>query len=308
MLLCMWCHKLIDDNPGRYSRAELELQKAEHEGRIERLTALAPQMRTTVVRIKCRIGGHIVEVNDREICQALYPRYPSERRPLEIDLTELGDEKGGAFYELAADRIREQTGRWYVTGADLRKTGHLSVFGLAPLPLLVLLGSCLSNELPTEFFPCHRNPSADRWSWYDSGEIVRFATNKLRHGRVDGKAALLLSLSGKLSISDLPSSIDPDIPVYEITLDGMQPGVDFLRRREDLEEFRFAYRALLATLRGDHPRGHAELYLFPAAPAAIALVCGYDRLPKVDPDIVVFDNIRPHGFVERLKVTNHDRI
>jgi hypothetical protein len=127
---------------------------------------------------------------------------------------------------------------------------------------------------------------------------VRFTTNKLRDGRADGKAALLLSLSGKLGIGDLPSSIDASIPVYEISLDGRQPDVGFLRRREDLEGFRTTYRTLLATLRAEHPCGRSELYLLPAAPAPIALACGYDLLPKVDPDIVVFDNIKPQGFID----------
>lgn len=307
MLLCARDHKLIDDFPHKYPRVQLEQKKADHEARMERLTALAPQMRTTVLRLKTRIGSDLVEVRDDEIWPALYPRYPSERRPQVIDLTDLGDEKGGAFYELAAERIREMAAALYATGADLRETGHLSVFGLAPMPLLALLGSRLSNKVPVDFFQCHRTRPDDRWSWYDSGEIARYTTQKLRDGRAPGKAALLLSLSGKLGIDDVPPSIAADVPVYEITLDGIRPDLGFLRRREDLEGFRVAYRALMATLRAER-QGRTDLYLLPAVPAPIALACGYDLLPKVDPNLVIFDNIKPHGFIERLKVTNHDRI
>ena len=305
MLLCQRDHELVDDNPRKYPRDELEKQKAEHEARIARQTALGPQMRTTVLQIKARIGTSVVEIGEQEIWQALYPRYPSERRPHVLDLTELGDEKAGAFYDLAAEHIRAEAERLYATGSDLRETGHLSVMGLAPMPLLVLLGSRLSNKVPVDLFQCHRT-RPDRYTWYDSGEIVRFSTNKLRDGKPD-KAVLLLSLSGKLGIADLPSTIEPAVPVHEITLDGTQPDVGFLRRREDLEGFRVAYRALLASLRAEHP-GRAELHLLPAAPAPIALACGYDLLPKVDPDIVIYDNIKPHGFIERLKVINHDGI
>ena len=92
----------------------------------------------------------------------------------------------------------------------------------------------------------------------------------------------MLSLSGKLGLNDLPPVIGADVPVYEITLDGVRPDVGFLRRREDLEGLRAAYRNLLATVRAEH-LGRAELYVLPAVPAPIALACGYDLLPKVDP-------------------------
>jgi hypothetical protein len=157
-----------------------------------------------------------------------------------------------------------------------------------------------------DFFQCHRT-RPDRFTWYDEGDVVRFLTRKLRDGTAPGKSILLLSLSGQLGLGDVPSSIDPGSAVYEITLDSMPPDVGFLRRREDLEAFRVTYRALLALLRAASP-GRAELHLLPAAPAPIAMVCGYDLLPKVDPDLVLYDNIKPLGFIERLKVKNHDRI
>jgi SMODS-associated and fused to various effectors sensor domain/HNH endonuclease len=306
MLLCLRDHKHVDDNPAKYPRKELEKQKAEHEARMARLTALAPQMRSTVLTIKARIGGSLVEVGEHEVWQALYPRYPSERRPHVLDLTELGDEKAGAFYALAEERIRGLASELYATGSDLRATGRLSVLGLAPIPLLVLLGSCLSNKVTVDFFQCHRT-RPDRFTWHEEDDVVRFVTRKLRDGTAPGRSTLLLSLSGQLGLGDVPSSIDPGAAVYEITLDGMSPDLGFLRRREDLEAFRAAYRALLASLRAEYP-GRAVLHLLPAAPAPIALACGYDLLPKVDPDLVLYDNIKPHGFIERLKVKNHDRI
>ncbi|MBN9265944.1 MAG: SAVED domain-containing protein [Hyphomicrobium sp.] len=306
MLLCLRDHKLVDDNPAKYPRGELEEQKAEHETRMARLTALAPQMRSTVLTIKARIGSSLVEVGEHEVWQALYPRYPSERRPHVLDLTELGDEKAGAFYALAQERIHQLAGELYATGSDLRATGHLSVLGLAPMPLLALLGSCLSNKVAVDFFQCHRT-RPDRFTWYEEGDVVRFLTRKLRDGTAPGKSVLLLSLSGQLGLGDVPSSIDTGSAVYEITLDSMPPDLGFLRRREDLEAFRVIYRALLASLRAES-LGRTELHLLPAAPAPVALACGYDLLPKVDPDLVLYDNIKPHGFIERLKVRNHDRI
>jgi hypothetical protein len=62
------------------------------------------------------------------------------------------------------------------------------------------------------------------------------------------------------------------------------------------------YRAVLARLRRDHPGLH-ELHVLPAVPAPVAIACGFDLLPKVDPTLVIYDNLMKNGgFTERLKV------
>jgi SMODS-associated and fused to various effectors sensor domain len=48
--------------------------------------------------------------------------------------------------------------------------------------------------------------------------------------------------------------------------------------------------------------------MFPAIPAPVAVVCGFDLLPKAHPALVVYDNDKQHGgFIQRLKVNEHDR-
>ena len=152
MLLCAPCHKLIDDYPEKYPRHDLEAHKREHETRIKRLTELGPSVQTTVLQLKAKIGANTVDVAPTEIFQAAYPRYPSGEATV-IDLTDLGDEKGGARYDLAAERIGEEVARLYAKTSPLQRINHLSVFALAPIPLLMTLGSALSNKVATELFP-----------------------------------------------------------------------------------------------------------------------------------------------------------
>jgi hypothetical protein len=305
MLLCPTCHKLIDDHPAKYTRQNLEIQKREHEARIKRVTSLGPAMQTTVLQVKARIGANIVEISRPEVAQALMPRYPAGDSHL-IDLTNLGDEKAGAFYELAAQRIREEVRRLYIDGAELQQSKHLSVFGLAPIPLLVVLGNSLSNKVQSDFFQCHRD-QPDRWTWQEDHAPVEFQTAQIRHGSNTQNVALVLSLSGSIDISTLPATVDGSFSVYEISLKGQVPHPGFLRQRQDLESFRTAYRNFLANLRREHP-GLGELKLFPAVPAPVAVVCGYDLLPKIDPDLAVYDNVKAEGgFIERMKVHTHEQ-
>lgn len=305
MLLCAACHKLIDDNPARYTRAELDAHKREHEARIRRVTEFGPDAQTTVLLLKARIGTGAVEIAPREIFDALQPRYPAGD-PIIIDLTGLGDEKAGPRYEAAAEAIAEQAARLYSNGSGLQRTNHLSVFALAPIPLLVALGGALSNKISTDFFQCHQNKEK-RWTWFEGEPPVRYAVRRMRQGTDAACVGLVLSLSGAVDPPSLPAAIDQRFSLYEITLEGRAPGTGFLRQRADLEAFRTTYRGLLADLRQRHP-GLREIHLFPAVPAPVAVSCGFDLLPKVDPALVVYDNVmRDGGFIARLKVNDHEQ-
>lgn len=305
MLLCRRDHKLIDDNEARYTVDELRAHKREHEARIKRVTALGPSMQTTVVRFTARIGDFKPTIGQAEVAAALLPRYPADWF-CNIDLNGLGAETPGAMYDLACCRIDQEIGKLHAVGADLERTQHLSLFALAPIPLLIKLGHAVGNKVATDFYQCHRD-KADRWSWYEGEEPVQYKVTMRQHGAGATKVGLVLALSGPVPAESLPAIIDPSFMVYEIGLANRLPTTSFLRQREDLEAFRDAYRTLLARIRGEHP-GLVELHLFPAAPAPVAVACGFDLLPKVDPVLVIYDNVKEEGgFMKRLTVNNHER-
>lgn len=305
MLLCRRDHKLVDDNPGRYPRTELEQHKREHEARMRRVTGLGPSMQTTVLAVTARIGNYSPVIGRTEIADALLPRYPAEDF-CNLDLNEIGNEEPGAFYELAARRIRQEAEKLYLRGGPLEKTQHLSVFGLAPIPLLMVLGHALSNKVATDMFQCHRDKQ-QRWTWYGAETPVTYDVRQLAHGSEKQSAALVLSLSGPNSLSALPPGIAGRMAVHEITIAVGAPHPSVLRQREDLEAFRQSYRRHLARMRKEMP-GLRELHVFPAVPAPVAVACGFDLLPKVDPTLVVYDNVmKLGGFVERLRINDHER-
>jgi hypothetical protein len=302
MLLCRRDHNLIDDNLGRYTVGELKAHKQEHETRIKRVTGLGPSMQTTVLQFTAQIGTFKPAIGRSEIAAALLPRYPADW-VCDIDLTTFGEEAPGAMYDLACRRIEQEMAKLHATGSDLERTRHLSVFALAPIPLLVKLGFAVGNKLDTDFFQCHRDKS-ERWSWFDGEEAVRYKVTTIRQGDDPGKVALILALSGPVTAASLPSTVDVSYTVYEISLLDRIPTPTFLRQRQDLEAFRSIYRAFLARIRGEHPTAR-QLHLFAGVPAPVAVACGFDLLPKVDPVLIVYDNVKEEGgFIERLKVNS----
>jgi len=144
MLLCPQCHKLIDDQPNQYSVSVLQKYKESHENRIFHVTGLGPDKKTTVVQLKGRIAGQTIAIPVAQVTKAVAPRYPTDAKGHLIDLTAINSE-GKAFIEEACRCIKQKVERLYEPGMDVHETRHISLFALAPIPLLVYLGSQLSN-------------------------------------------------------------------------------------------------------------------------------------------------------------------
>lgn len=302
MLLCHPCHKLIDDSPDEHPREMLEAYKKAHEDRVFLLTGTSPDRQTTVVGIRAKIGTKPTKrVSPGDINAAVAPRYSATREGFDIDLNSMPDE-GPEFYELATKKVRNDLERIVETTMIEERTNHLSIFPLAPMPILIFAGSILGDKVSCDLYQKHRD--TEDWKWKEDGEPIRYKFHELRKGKNRKKVALLLSLSGSIDINGLPADVMTDTTVYEITLDGFDPHPGFLRRKDDLDSFRDVYQRALRAIGTKHGKLDA-LHLFPAAPAPIAVTCGRGLMPKADPTIVVYDeDKRLGGFTKILEVNN----
>ena len=299
MLLCPRCHKLIDDNPQDYSRTTLEGYKQRHEDRIKLVTGLGPDLKTTIVQLKANIGGQAVDIPVSQVMEAITPRYPNDRKGFVIDLTKIhGDD--AAFFQTAIQNIKREIERLYSPGMDVENTRHISLFALAPIPLLIFLGNQLSNKIPVELYQRHRD--TETWIWKTLGEPAAYHFCQRQVGTDPSSVALVLSLSGTIHLKDLPADIDDSFSVYEITLESAVPNPLFLRTREDLTRFKDIYQACMRTIMKNHS-GVKTIHLFPAVPAPIAILCGRELFPKVDPALRVYDYDKAQGgFTFKLEV------
>lgn len=298
MLLCPTCHKLIDDNPDTYSRATLETYKKSHEQQIFHLTGLRPEMKTSVLVVKSKVGDQTVAIPSDHIMEAIAPRYPVSKDEYVIDLTPLTT-KSAAFITAACASIEEELARFTHVG-DVKKSNHVSLFAIAPIPVLMFLGSKLGNKVPLDLFQRHRDD--ERWKWKGPGATAQYELKKLREGSEADKAALLLSLSGTLRTEALPTEIDGRYSVYELTLCGVAPDPTFLRTNADLEEFRSSYQHALAIVARECP-GIQAIDFFPAVPAPVAVLCGRECLPKAHPALRVYDYDKSReGFTYSLTI------
>ena len=299
MLLCPQCHKLIDDHPEQYPVSVLQKYKESHEDRILHVTGLGPDRKTTVVQLKARIAGQTIAIPVAQVTKAVAPRYPVDAKGHLIDLTAINAE-GKDFIDEACRCIKQKVERLYEPGMDVHDTRHISLFALAPIPLLIYLGSQLSNKVPVDVYQRHRD--TEDWVWKDSGTAAEYRFDKIREGRGRGGIGLILSLSGKVKPEALPTNIDETFTVYELTLANMEPNPTYLRQRDDLTRFKDTYQAALRTIARECD-GCDRIHLFPAVPAPVAVFCGRELLPKVDPKLLVYDNDkRLGGFTPTIEV------
>lgn len=306
MLLCPGCHKLVDDDPAQYTAEVLRKHKKTHEDRVFMLTDTKPDRQTVGVVLKAKVGGQAVSVSLAEMQEAVAPRYVGPRDLLEIDLTTIQDSATDAFWKLAANEVRSRAKTLYTQTFESGPARHISVFALAPIPLLVVLGRELSNKVPTTLFQRHRD--TESWKWKDAGETARFQTRTLQEGTDTQSVALLLSLSGKIPVSNLPGHIDKRFTVYETTLLGAEPSVRFLEVERSLHAFRDEFLRTIQRLLADH-EGVRKVHLFPAVPAPIAVAIGRDLLPKRDPGLIVYDfdkRADDVSFVQTIEVNNEN--
>lgn len=291
MLLCAPCHKEVDSRTDDWPVKRLRQVKADNEARIKHLTGLQESLKTHFLVLQSKVAGRTPDIRFEQICAALNPRYPADSRGTVIDLTQ-SSLSGEELVTEGIREIRAKVKTLYADGLEGKPVGHLSVFGMATIPLLVALGRDLSDKVQTDFFQLHRD--TQDWTWKMEGKDASFAFQRLRTGTSLDRVALVLSLSGTVSVDSLPAEIDQSVTVYEISLASEPPNPTFLRKKSDLVSFRYSYCQVLRSITRDYPE-LKRLHLFPAVPAPVALVCGNALLPKVDPALLVYDKL-PDGF------------
>lgn len=286
MLLCAGCHKLIDDNVAEYPVKKLRGFKRDHEDRIRAVTEHGPELRTWVIQLRGLIGGQPVDIPAHDVRTAIAPRYAPDETGAVIDLAHLRPEDPG-MTEAALQIIKRKLDTILSGGMDGAKARHYSVFALTTIPVLMAFGRELGDKIAADLHQRHRDQS---WAWRDKATPTDYAHKRIQDGTDPTCVALVLSLSGKVLPAALPSAVDARFTVYEITLAGQEPNREFLNLKDDLERFRRVYRKVLSEIHARHA-GPRELHVFPACPAPVAIRCGTDLFPKVDPELVLYDNI-----------------
>lgn len=305
MLLCDECHKEIDRHPAQYPVALLRSFKREHEDNVYHSTGIMRSQMTAIVRLEAPINGQAASIPLAQIDAAISPRLRLEKPSCHINLNALSPSGERESMKVAARTIAQRVKDFLTPGLPTERIEHVSIFGLAPIPLLVFLGYQIGNTIPADVY--HHHHDRDNWTWKEKHPPhVNFEHRLVRPGKNPACVALLVSISGSVDPGTLPEDLGQQAYVYEISPRETKPSTNCLQTRESLENFERTYENSRRDLRRSHP--HLEvIHLFPAVPPPIAILCGRELMPKVDPALVVYDyNKTRGGFTYALEVNNND--
>lgn len=298
MLMCARHHKLIDvDAPEDHPETLLLAMKAEHERRIARNVAIGPDLASHAVRCSAKIGENPALVSTREIFDAMLPhRHPASGETIDLELVgaALRDNEQ-AYWEiqrLNLGRQFETAVRSRIERQDIR---HLSVFPLAPQPLLIELGRLLGDIVPAVIHQRHREPPT--WRWLENQPALVLNVGEAVHQ--NGPVALKLAVSADVDDDRIRKVLGDDAAIWSITATDAHN--DILRRPEDQSEYRRRLRGVFNRIKAAHGQS-TVIHVFPALPASLAVETGRVWMPKADAPLRLYDQNGASGFAHAFDI------
>lgn len=302
LLACHDCHKTIDTEQAAGMRYPVELLqgwKAEHEQRVERVTGIDPGHKSHVVLYGRAINGAHSPIRYDKAASAMFPlRHPAENFAIELSSSASDStERDAEFWQAELKDLERKFGRKVQERLEDGEIEHMSVFALSPMPLLIRLGTLLTEIRDVDVYQLHRDSKG--WAWPSKGETIEIKVEKPCDS--NGPAALVLALSATVDDARIQTVLGETASIWRVTIS--QPNHVCIRSRGDLAVFCNLVRPLLDEIKAKHGHG-ATLSIFPAAPVSTMVELGRVRQPKADMDWVIFDENRATGgFSQAIKLT-----
>lgn len=294
MLMCPECHKYIDhEGKDKYDAETLFDMKKRHEERMEYLTGLSEDVQANIVVYGANIAGHKHDFDFPQLQEALLPDYyPSSRNMIELGLNLYGGEDWDDYWQKEEDNVVYQCKTKILDYIDRWEYKRIALFGLAPMPLLVRLGTMLNNKHEVVVYQKQRSGG---WKWVNNDGTIEYIINK--PSKLDGVPVLVLSLS--FPITDRIKKENPDASIWEITIDSPNP--DFLQSPNMLYEFGRTVESVLDQITKVLNNQAINLYL--AAPVACCIEFGRVWMQKANSPLNIYDYDKKESEKDLLAIT-----
>jgi hypothetical protein len=296
MLLCQRCHKEIDDHLEKYPTELLRAWKQEHESRIEIQTSYPEDIhKSTVLVFSVNIGDRIVPINIEAIRNAMFPKFPTDFKGIKIEEKDFDRKAEPEQWRIFAEtKIKRKILRYLDEGIDDIKIKHISLFGISPMPLLMYLGRCIGDTVPTDIYQSHRNieNTSKTWSWQEETSVELSYSISCEQEGAGRIVFLILAISDVIERDKYKNLVSSNCSIYQMTIS--EPSPHFLKSKKQLEIFSYEYRKLLNEIQAKHGK-NCNINILPAVPISIAVECGRVILPTKDPEIYACEYYSDRG-------------
>ena len=298
MLMCHDHHRLIDhEQVAEHTVDRLRAMKKKHEDRVREVTEIDAAKSSVPVVYGTNIGQEAVSIPRRELAQAMLPgNYPTEN-VVTISCQNSGiHDSQELFWQAEVAQLEQKYNESLKPLIGKEDIDCVSVFALAPQPLLVKLGTMLSDLHKVKVYQKHREP--DTWKWQ---EVTKPNPMRIVRPQDTSKTPVLVfSLSAKAISNRVRNRFGDDASIWEMTAE--DPNNDMLRSADQLAEFRQLTRKVLDDI--NTSSAFDSVMVFMAMPAACAVELGRVWMPKADKALVLFDknNAVDEDDIETIKV------
>lgn len=280
MLACRDHHALCDfrgspEGEERHTEAELRAMKRYFEGFVKNALSMVPKHETHVMTVLGRITGNPTHITKSQIREALWGQqlFPVNDDPDEIKTMrspELDNIDLQGWLE-----VRRQTEKKIDRIFEDEPPSHISVFALARIPLLAVVGYKLGDKVPVQTF----HPINNLWPWPDPSAIEGFdlippSTTSVAAKRSSDvrNVVLKLEVSGVNEDTSLPQDVVKGALVYSVRF--AQPRIGGIRSPHQVLAFGEKVRQFYETLTSEYGEAVQHVHVFPAIPPALAVEFG----------------------------------
>jgi SMODS-associated and fused to various effectors sensor domain len=179
MLVCDVHHRVFDRKKEAEHPAELLLEmKRRHEDRIAIVTAIDEDRGSHVLRYAAPIGPNESPVAVGDLKLAMLPdRYPVDAGWIDLDVVNLAiPDHEAEFWHIHLRNLRKGFAEKVRGRLERQEIKRLTVFGLAPTPLLIELGRLLSDIANAEVRQLLRHPKG--WRWQDGDAPISLSVTR----------------------------------------------------------------------------------------------------------------------------------
>lgn len=301
MLMCDVHHRLIDKNDVDGHPVELLVQmKKEHEERIERVASINPNMQSHIVTYKANVGVHTPVLTYESVRDFLLPaHYPAQSNALDLSLSNSPQrDKDATFWATELENLETQFNEQLRPKFRKGEISHLSVFGFAPMPLLIKLGTMINDIHHAQIHQPVRDPKT--WNLNDDSNVTQY--HVIEPSETHPLVALNISLSAIINNERITKVLGNTCSIYTLTIDS--PFNDFLKSKEQLRDFSIAIRKVMKQIKTRY-NAQTALHIFPAMPIATAIEFGRAWMPKADMPLIIYDeNTVNSGFFKAVEIAN----
>lgn len=279
MLVCERCHSLIDSEDTEYSAEELLAMKKEHEDRIAKLVSIKPDLQSEIIIYNANIAYSAIKISDYAAKAAIIPEYyPAREKPIDFspDLSLFDSEDN--YWSVMETHLERQ---WAQLESILRDK-HISLFAIAPQPLLFKLGTLINRNYNVDVR--QSQDSINNWKWRCDKQTAKIETQIIDAKDLTAEPIITFELTAKLSVDELREEFGKGI-IYRITTPSCSS--EIIKSWRDLRAVIDEYRNALNAIREVYGQ-NVKIKIVPIAPVSVSIEAGRQTM-KGDPQITIFD-------------------